>query len=187
MRNHRTQVLGFIVFLSLCSALVAYGRLEKSRANALADERDLRSVHHDLADIVQATGGLQIAGGRLDNPSELTRRLGSAAVIAGVRDQLVDIDPGSPAKVGNSEYSELPVILRFEKITLQQLTVFFHQLSVNDPGSRAKTIELTPPEASGSLASRSAAPASLRGEELWTADVTVAYLMLPPPESKSAR
>ena len=186
MRNSRTPILAVIAVLSAIAALAAYGRLEKLRGNAFAGERDLGIVHRDLMAITQANGGTQIALVSVDS-NELTRRLNSAAVIAGVRDQLVDIDPGAPARVENSEYNELPVILRFEKITLQQLTVFFHQLAVNDPGSRAKTIELAPPEASGSLAQRTITPTGGTGQELWTADVTVAYLMYAPKEAKPAR
>ena len=186
MRKHRTAILGLLVFLSLCSALAAYARSQKSRATAQANELDLLTVHRDLTDIAQANAGLQISVGKLDS-AELTRRLGSAAVIAGVRDQLVDIDPNPPTRIGSSDYNELTIILRFERITLRQLTIFFQQLAVNDPGSRAKTLELAPPEASGSLAPRSTAPAVNTGEELWTADVTVAYLILAPKEAKTAR
>ncbi len=186
MRKHRTAILGLLVFLSLCSALAAYARSQKSRATAQANELELLTVHRDLTDIAQANAGLQISVGKLDS-AELTRRLGSAAVIAGVRDQLVDIDPNPPTRIGSSDYNELTIILRFERITLRQLTIFFQQLAVNDPGSRAKSLELAPPEASGSLGSRSTAPAVNTGEELWTADVTVAYLILAPKEAKTAR
>ena len=100
MRNPRTPLLTVIAVLSAIAALAAYSRLERLRGNALAGERDLGIVHRDLMAITQANGGPQIAVGRVDS-NELTRRLNSAAVIAGVRDQLVDIDPGAPARVEN--------------------------------------------------------------------------------------
>ena len=184
MVRHRTKLLLLLVLLAAGAAFYAYTRLDRMRATALEQETNLEAVHHNLTDIAHPAGGANVAVGRLDS-AELSRRLNSAAVIAGVRDNLVDIDPGAPARLGSSEYDELPVLLRFEKISLRQLTIFFEQLAANDPGSRAKMIELSPPEASPSLAPRSIAPAGSDTGELWTADVAVAYLIYVPKEAKT--
>lgn len=185
MLQYRTQLLILFVLLSACAAFWAYTRLDSLHHKALAAEGDLVSVHRNLADMANPSGrGPGVVVGRLDS-AELSRRLNSAAIIAGVKDNLVDIDPSAPARLGNSEYNELPVLLRFEKISLQQLTIFFEQLAANDPGSRAKTIELAPPEASPSLAPRAIVPANPDGSELWTADIAVAYLIYAPKETKT--
>lgn len=172
-----------ITLLSAGAAFWSFAHADHAKVAALADERDADVVHRCLSEISQGNGGAGIVVGRLDS-AELSRRLNNAAIIAGVKDNLVDIDPGIAARVGNSEYNELPVILRFEKISIRQLTVFFQQLALNDPGSRATMIELAPPEASPSMAPRSIAPARGDGGELWTADIRIAYLLYSPKETK---
>ena len=66
-------------------------------------------------------------------------------------------------------------MLRFDKITLRELTTFFDRLAAADPGSRVKSVELASPEALLGTATASAEPAD--GEEKWTAFIGVAYLM----------
>ena len=175
MLRHRTQLLALLVLLAAGASLLAYWRLDNRRAEALAGERDLRTVHHDLADIALSTGGNRRLTAKAD-PSDLVRRVADVAAIAGV--QLTTREPGIPQRLGTSEYNELPVFLGFESITLRQLTVFLNQLALSDPGSRAKMIELRPrePGATG--------PAGPADGELWTADVTIAYLVYAPKETK---
>jgi hypothetical protein len=64
--------------------------------------------------------------------------------------------------------------LRFEPLTLRQLTTFLHTLAQIDPSSRATQIELSPPEQGAPASGKSA------GEELWRADVAVGYLTYTP-------
>jgi hypothetical protein len=72
--------------------------------------------------------------------------------------------------LANTDYTELPVYLRFEPLTLRQLTTFLHTLTRIDPTSRPRSIELSVPEqASGSA-----------GEERWRADVEVGWLTYSP-------
>ena len=185
MFKHRTQILSVVTLLASGLTLWAYGQFDHAKREALATEHDLALVHHDLTDIARRTGAsASIAVGRLD-AAELSRRLNSAAVNAGVKDNLVDIDPGTSVPLANSDYKELLVILRFEKISLRQLTLFFEQLAANDPGSRAKMIELSSPDATASLSPRHPVPANADGSELWTADISIAYLLYAPREAKT--
>jgi hypothetical protein len=149
-------------------AAFSYFRMDAQRDSALAAERDHQIVHRDLVDLTTAggTGAQRIIPGRFD-PQEVSRRLNTAAAVAGIPDKLKDVDPKNPpVRLGNTDYIEQPVILRFEGITLQQLTRYLHELASSDPGSRAKSVELSPPEA----------PTAAGAGELWTADVSIAYL-----------
>jgi len=180
MRMSRTQLLIGLVLLSGIAAAFAYMRMERRRDAALAAERDLQIVHRDLAEMQTAGGGPHVVLGKFD-PQELSRRLNTAAAVAGIPDKLKDVDPNNaPVRLGNSDYSERPVILRFEGVTLEQLTRFLHELAANDPGSRAKSVELSPPEGSTPAAAGA-------GGELWTADVAIAYLNYAPKETTSGR
>ena len=177
MIAQRTQLLAWAALLSGGIAAFSYVRMDHQRDAALAAERDHQIVHRDLADLTSAGGaGRSVVPGRFD-PREVSRRLNTAAVVAGIPEPK-DTDPNNPpVRLGNTDYSEQPVIRRFEGITLQQLTRYLHELAITDPSSRAKSVELSPPETP---------PASGSGE-LWTADVSIAYLTYAPKETRSGR
>ena len=177
MQKQRTQLLMLFVVLSAIAAGFAYVRMDRQRDAALAAERDLQAVHRDLADIVRARGGERIMVGRLDN-SDLNRRLTTAAAQAGIADKLDMIEPAPESHIGSSDYAELPVMLHLKDVTLQQLTMFLQNLAATDPGSRAKSIELQPPESAPGVAT-TAKP----NEELWAAALTIAYLRYSPKEA----
>jgi hypothetical protein len=183
MIPRRTQLLALIVLLAAGGAAFGWYRMDQQRDAALAAQRDLQHVLRDLEDISgKAAGGQHVTVGRLDS-QELSRRVNTAAVAAGILDKLKDVDRlGEPMRLGNTDYSELTVILRFEGTTLQQLTTFLHQLAATDPGSRAKSVELSVPEV-GPVSAAGASP----GSELWTADVAIAYLLYAPKEAKAPR
>jgi hypothetical protein len=180
MRTHRTQLLLFLTLLAAGAAFLAFARQDQARAAALAAQRDLGQVHRQLTEIAAAnSGGQHIAVGQLD-AAELQSRLTAAAVDAGVLDRLVDKESGLPTRLENSDYNELLIMLRFDKISLKQLTIFFDRLAATDPGSRVKTIELSPPEPSPAASNPRSPVAADNGEERWTAFVSVAYLMHAP-------
>ena len=153
MQTHRTKILFLFVLLAAIAAFLSYLQLDKARAGALGGERDLTIVHRNLTDIAQVNvGGPHIAVGELD-AAELTRRLTAAAVDAGVLDHLVDKESSAPTRLEKSEYNDLQITLRFDKISMRQLTIFFDRLAATDPGSRVKTVELSPPEVLGAFPS----------------------------------
>ncbi len=175
MRDRRTLLLALIAVLAGAAAIAGYVRLDHTRSDALASERDLSAVRRDLAEVMAASGSAGVAMGKM-NDSEVDRRLRQAAAVAGLSEKLRSTTAGNAARIGTTDYSELPVFLRFESVTLQQLMVFLRELAVDDPGSRTKSIELSPPDL--------AAQAAAVGPEVWTADLTVAYLLFAPAESK---
>ena len=180
----RTPILLLIVLLAAGGTFLAFMRLDKARAAALGTERDATTVHKHLTEIARAnSGGPKVAVGQVES-TELTRRLTAAAVEAGVLAHLVDTVSGNPTRLENSEYSEQEMMLRFDKISLRQLAVFFDRLSATDPGSRVKIVELAPPDllAGGTVAG--SIPNLDDGQERWTAFVSVAYLMHAPKDAK---
>jgi hypothetical protein len=178
MHHHRTQLLTLIALLAGVGAFLAYAHLDRQRNDALAARRDAQTVEQDLSHIAQATKSIRPVAAKTD-ASDLVRRIADVAAIAGV--QLTDRgEPGIPQRIGQTQYSELPIFLGFESITMRQLTTFLNQLAQSDPGSRAQMIELRPREGAPSTSSNNASAASIAAEELWTADVTIAYLIHTP-------
>ena len=183
MFKPRTQLLLLSLLLSAGAVFWSYQRMERARRAALGYEADWDVVHKKLAEIANPKNAeSNIAAGRVD--TELIRRLNNAVIIAGVKDNLVFTEPGvSTPAAPNSDYNEMTVFLRLDRISLQQLTVFFQQLAANDPSSRAKTIELATPDAA--LAPKTTNILPPNGREPWTADITIAYLLYAPKETKS--
>jgi hypothetical protein len=98
---------------------------------------------------------------------ELGRRLREAAGAAGVGERLSVEPAGAAARVGESDYAELSVVLRGEPLTVREVTSLLHALAADDPASRARTIELH-------------APTAPAGADAWRAEITVGYLMYQP-------
>jgi hypothetical protein len=105
--------------------------------------------------------------------TELNQRLRQAATAAGLADA-PGTDTGTAKPIGNTDYSEMAIFLRFEPLTIRQLTIFLHTLAETDPSLRATQIELSPPE------DATAPGAKTAGEERWRADVAVGYLTYTP-------
>lgn len=170
MPARRTQLLALLLIASLATAGLAYGRFDKLRGDAHASARDLQSCRRELADLL----GARAAGGAAvpvsPDMSALNRRLRDAAGVATVPDKLVSIEPGSATHLGETDYSELLVFLRFEPVTIRQLATFLQELSASDPSARPKSIELGDPKPGD-------------GGDLWSADVAIAYLIYSPRAS----
>jgi hypothetical protein len=106
----------------------------------------------------------------------LNLRLHAAAAAAEIPDP-ASIEPGTPTRVPDSDYEDLPVFVRLDALTLKQLVTFLHDLARNDASCRAKMIELSAPEGSSA-----AVPATQNSNspETWSADVTLAYRIYSP-------
>jgi hypothetical protein len=167
----RRQTTWLTLLLACVAAWVplTYLRLAKCRDDAEVAARNLGEVKLALTEIQvwRASPG-RAAPASMESP-QLTQQLRDAAAAAGLPDA-----PGSEAgdsrRLANSDYTELPVYLRFEPLTLRQLTVFLHTLTQIDPASRSRSIELSAPEA----------VVGPSGEERWRADVEVDWLSYSP-------
>ena len=206
MAQRRTQLLALLLILGLVACALAYGRMDKRRADAATAAADLAACRRDLAALSAAgfspARAAPLAGGDGGNGEsadpELHRRIRQAATVAGVPDRLVGIEPGEPRQLPNSDYAETLVFLRLEALTLRQLLTFLHHLALADEagGFRTSQVELALPgdgspgggdrEAIGATAAdatpnaASAAKGAEAGAEAWSADVTIAYTVYKP-------
>src|SRR5258708_38218850 len=127
MPNRNTLILLVIAAITAAGAFASYLRLDRARANALGAEHDLNAVRRDLAEIAGSSGVVTVTAGMLDN-SEADRRVRQAAAVPGLSDKLQPrlTDTLAPRRVGNSDYSEKPVTLRLDNVTLQQALTSLH-------------------------------------------------------------
>jgi len=170
MSRRSTYILGSIVVVAAIAAIAAFAHMRHQQVAADAQQADLRQTLR-LLDELQKSGKSsgRIAMSRLDG-GDLNRRIREAATNAGISDRLASIEPNRPARLGESDYNELMVFVRFDNVNLRQLGGFMHRLSAIDPGCRIKSIELeAPPEASE--------------DQRWTSDLTLAYLSYAPRET----
>ena len=173
MARRKTILLALLLIVSFLTMAIAYLRMSKFRDDAALAQANLVNGQLTISEIHQWKASPGRASAVTADTPELTRHLRQAATAAGLADT-----PGTepePAKaVGNSDYSEMALDLRFEPLTLRQLTTFLHTLAKIDPNSRAKAIELSAPDSSAPL------PGKQPAEELWRADVAVNYLTYTP-------
>ena len=176
--KRRTALLGVLLLAGALAGVLAYGRMERMKEDATAAERDLVAATSSMREIARwrSSPSRAAAPGAMEIP-QLNARLRQAATAAGLPDA-PGSEPGSPTRLEGGDYSELPVFLRFEPLTLKQLTSFLVALSRIDPSARARAIELSPPEQAGTTAD------ARDGEELWSAGVEVDYLSYTPARAQ---
>ncbi len=178
MNSRTTQLLIVLLIAAAAVMGVAYSRLGTAREHAALRQSDLALCMADLAEMTSGAGpGIVVRPG-VDDP-ELNRRLRAAATIAGVPNELVSIDPGPARQVRDTDYDETVVYLRLDNVTLRELVTFLHQLSEKDKALRTKMLQLAPPTQTGIVR-----PTVALAGELWTADVTLAYLSYSPHRAK---
>jgi hypothetical protein len=170
-----TALLCVLVIAAAGACLLAWLWESGKRSAAEIAAGNLAAARDD----VEAIGRMRRAPGQsvasaLDAP-EVSRRIREAAKTAGLGEP-ASIEAAPPARLGATDYTETPVYLGLEPLTLKQLVTFLHHLSRLDPGVRVRQIELSPPEA----ANGAGPAADDGGEDLWTAGVAVGYLTYSP-------
>ncbi len=143
MNRRATLILSLLVIASAIAAALAFAHMQRQRALADTESKNLHDSLRLLADI-QHSSKSPIAMTRLDG-ADLNRRIREAATTAGISDHLSSIEPNRPARLRESDYNELMVFVRFENVSLRQSASFMQRLSTSDPGCRIKTIELEAP------------------------------------------
>jgi len=166
MKNRATVILVVLLVISAITAAIAFAQMQHNRTLAERQQNDLRQSLRLLADLESSKSPARLIATRLDG-SEMNRRIRDAATAANISDHLSGIEPNRPVRLEGSDYNELMVFLRFENVTIRQLSTFMHRLSNVDPACRIKSIELESP----------ADPADTTN---WTADLTLAYLTYSP-------
>jgi len=169
MRNRTTSILMLLVLASAIAATITFAQRQHHRAAAEKQQSDLAQSLRLLADLESNKSPARLIATRLDG-SDMNRRIRDAANAAGISQNLSGIEPNRPVRVRDSDYNELMVFLRFENVSIRQLSTFMHRLSSIDPACRIKTIELdSPPD-----------PADTTN---WTSDLTLAYLTWSPRDN----
>lgn len=173
MAKRKTTLLSLLLVAGVFAMVLAYFHLSAvseaaaiAQANLLNGRQTIREIHDWKASPGRA------AAVSADN-TELNQRLRQAATAAALADA-PGTDTGTVKPIGNTDYSEMAIFLRFEPLTIRELTTFLHALAETDPSLRATQIELSPPEDAAS------AGAKAPGEERWRADVAVGYLTYTP-------
>jgi hypothetical protein len=114
-----------------------------SARRLLADPARRATAALDFGPGGAAGGGGPAAGGAAGG--DVAARLRQSAAAAGLSDGMSSIDFGDPARIGDTDQREMKAFLRFDALTLEELTRFLYHLSAADPDARAHTIELGPP------------------------------------------
>ncbi|HEY7115775.1 MAG TPA: hypothetical protein VH475_04260 [Tepidisphaeraceae bacterium] len=170
----RTALLTVLLACVLAWLPLTCARMSRLRDDAATAELNLSEGRLAMSQIRQWRSSPGRAAPVPMQTPQLTQNLRDAATAAGLADA-PGSEPGNPSRIANSDFSELPVFLRFEPLTLKQLTTFLHTLAQIDPNSRAKSIELSPPE-----------QADKSDHDRWTADVAVGYLTYTPQKRGTA-
>lgn len=161
-----TQLLILLLIASAIAAAASWSVLDSHRRYADESRKNCAICLTELA----AIGARTTTTDNAPAPDDLAinRRLRGAAVAAHLSNQLVSIEPGAAAHLPDSDFTQTPIYLRLNAVSLQQLVGFLYELSVTDNSLRTGDIELSPPLA--------APPAGTSPAEVWTADVTLDYL-----------
>jgi hypothetical protein len=167
----RTKLLLVLLVVAGIAAIWAWSSMSSARDRAVAAQRDLSLCRQEIADLDRWQGAPTSASLTPDDP-ELNRRLRGAATVAQMTDQLVSIEPGPAIRIRESDFTQTPIYLRLNAVTLGQLVTFLHQLSTSDASLHTSAIEMSIPQT---------APGNVDdSSEAWTADVTLAYLTYAP-------
>jgi hypothetical protein len=168
----KRQTLWLALLLACVAAWLplTYFRMAKYRDDAQTAAADLARVKLALADIHEYRASPNRASPVSMETPQLTGKLRDAAAAAGLPDA-PGSEAGDPRRLATTDFTELPVYLRFEPLTLRQLVTFLHTLAQLDPASRARSIELSVPPPPPQQQ-----PSGAPGEERWSADVEVDWL-----------
>jgi hypothetical protein len=161
-----TTLLALLLVAAGVLAAFAFMRLQSLHDSASAAQNDLSVCQQDLAELARWQSSRTTGAPVNSNDPALNRRLSAAAVSAGISGELASIEPGQPNRVRDTDYTETPVYVRLNAVTLRQVVTFLMDLSAHDAAVRAKTIELSAPQAQ---------PPSQAAGERWTTDIGLAY------------
>jgi hypothetical protein len=160
-----TILLGVILIAATVGAGYGIVGLLNSREAASAAQSDLKACQADLADLAMWRAGRTTGAPTTAQDPELNRRLSAAALAAGIPNELASIEPATPVRVNNTDYTRTRVFVRLNAVTLRELSAFLKDLAASDAAVKTESIELQAPEQ----------PAQRPGE-LWTSDLTLGYL-----------
>jgi hypothetical protein len=177
MARRRTLLLSTLLLVTLLTAVVAFLRMGRLKEAAESAGQELVDARRAMADIRRwrASPG-RAAAASMESP-QLAAKLREAATAAGLAAEPGMEPDDKPVRLGESDYSELRVFLRFEPMTLRQLTTFLVALGRIEPSGRVQSIELAPPENVGAPIPPGV---GANGEDVWLPSVQVNFLTYTP-------
>jgi hypothetical protein len=171
-RTTAMLVLGIVV--SSCLLLFAGWQFSTRADQAQRSVDDWQVCQRDFAELESLRARRTLSAPLASSDSELNRRLNASAVSAGISKDLASIEPATPMRVHDTDYTQTAVYLQLNAVSMKQLVTFLDTLSAADAAVQAKTIELTP------------AP-STDAAERWSSAVALEYLTYAPRGRENGR
>ncbi|NQU74909.1 MAG: hypothetical protein HQ546_01175 [Planctomycetes bacterium] len=140
----------------------------ESRTAALAAEKDLAACQELAAKIERFNQHPPVATEQEQLADQTNALIESAAKSVGIdAKSLIRITPEPPRRLDDTAYKEKPTHVLLRKVTLEQLVGFIHKMLGVQQGFNAKSIRLSAPEPQDT-------------GPLWTAEITLTYLIYDP-------
>ena len=174
---NRRQALLVAVLAALLAIVVlwAYDGMAAQRAAARSAAAALASVREMAARITAYAQMPTVASDHERLAAQTTGLIESAARDARIDPSCLDrIMPEPPRRMGDTAYKEKPTHVLLKSVTLRQLTTLIHGVTAGPHGLAARSIRISAP----------------RPEDtgpLWTAEVTLTYLIYDPPKINVTR
>jgi len=173
MRKGKSRLTSLLFLLALCLlgasvwAWAQQGKAADAASRAASDVELCQKLSTRIQSLRQRP---KLAGSREIEIADLTRRIEHAAQLAQIpTSALTRIAPQPAIRVTDNLYQEKPTQLALRSITLKQITTFLHHLSSASDGANLQIKDL-----------RLTAPRDGQGNDLWSAEATVSYLIYSP-------
>lgn len=143
-----------------------------ARVDALLAASDTQACRQMAARIEELQTRASAAGSGAIDQTDLHLRGQEALAQLGIdAGHLVQVTPQEPRRVGETAYKEVPRQFVLRDVTLRQLVGFLLFMTADRPSLQVRTLRLHAP--------RDAAPSA--GGAMWSAEVTLCYLIYEPP------
>jgi hypothetical protein len=168
----RAHVLTAALFAALLAmAGWSYCEFSNSSAAAAAAAGDLAACRDLVGQIKALRQKPVLVGTKARTSTEVAHSIEAAAKNAGLPlTNILQIDPQSPRRLGNSAYEEQPTRVELRNVTLKQLLVFLYALANDGTGLNLAELRLGAPRDEMNAGT----------EETWLAEVTLTHLIFAP-------
>jgi hypothetical protein len=169
----RPEILLAVFFAGLVLLAVwSYCEFTASCGEAFAAAADSEACRSVAAQVKKLRAKPIRAAVEARSSTEVARSIEIAAKSANLPVAgIVQIDPQSPRRVGDSSYKEQPTHVEFRGVTLRQLLAFLYALGSEDIGQDLADLRLSSPRDETS---------STGVEETWMAELIVTHLIFAP-------
>ena len=168
----RADVLAAVLFVALAVlAGWSYCEFTAGCSDAAAAASDLAACRNLTQQIKTLRKKPVLVGTKARSSTEVAHSIETAAKGAGLPlTNILQIDPQSPCRLGNSAYQEQPTHVELRNVTLKQLLVFLYALANDGVGLNLSDVRLSAPRDE----------ATQGANETWLAEVTLTHLIFAP-------